>query len=118
MKRIWFAVVFILIAAALCAGEQTYVKQVYNELNSEISRAEQYESPEDLADAIKNIQNYWDDNNDLLFTLADHSVLDDLGTSIRSLDPNDEDVKSVMAEIKALNDVFYENEKITLANIF
>lgn len=118
MKRIWFAVIFMLIASSLCVGEQMYVKKVYNDLNNEISKAEEYNDFDDVLQAIKNIQKYWSDNNDLLFTIADHDVLDDLGTAIRSLDADDEDLKGTLKEIRALNSVFYENQKVTFANIF
>lgn len=118
MKRIWFAVTFILIAISACIGEQMYVKQVYNELNSKISEAEQCETYEDLEGAVNSIQSYWDKNNDLLFTIADHGVLDDLGAEIRALDAYDEDIEGTLSELKAVNKVFYENQKVTMANIF
>lgn len=118
MKRVWFAAVFIAISISLCIGEQMYVEQVYNGLNNEISKAEQCESYEDLEAAISGIQTYWKKNNDLLFTIADHGVLDELGTGIRSLDAYDDDIEGTLSELKAVNKVFYENQKITMANIF
>ncbi|MFR5874939.1 MAG: DUF4363 family protein [Eubacterium sp.] len=118
MKRLWFAGIFIVIVISLCVGEQIYIEKIYSDLNNEISKAEQYESQEDLEAAIKNIQNYWDKNNDLLFAIADHGVLDDLSAEIQSLDPNDEDIESVLTDIRALNKVFYENQRISPTNIF
>lgn len=118
MKRIWFATIFLLLCVGLCTGEQLYVRKVYSDINNEISKIEKYEKADDIAEGVNNIKKYWDKNNNLLFTIADHGVLDDLSTAIRSLDAKDEELKKDLTEVKSITKVFYENQKITFANIF
>jgi hypothetical protein len=118
MKRIWFAIAFISIITLLCVGEQKYVAKVYNDLNDEIATSLSASNQKDLSNSINSIQKYWKDNNDILFAIADHGVLDDLSAEINSLDSNNEDVKSDLSEIKSLLKVFYENQRVTISNVF
>lgn len=117
MKRIWFAIFFIVLCAGICVGEQVYVKNVYEHLNDEISKASEYEDFNDLVDSIKDIKEYWNAKNDLLFIISEHAILNDLSTKINSLDPKNKEIKSALAEAKALNYAFYENRKLKLSNI-
>jgi hypothetical protein len=118
MKRIWFAVIFLIICTSLCVGEQVYIKQVYTDLNNKISSAQKYTGTDEMQTAVDNIKKYWDKNNDILFTIADHGVLDDLSAQIRSLNVKDDDIQNNLAQIKALLKVFYENQRVTISNIF
>lgn len=118
MKRIWFATIFLLLCIGLCTGEQLYVRKVYSDINSEISKIEKTESTAARAECVDKIKKYWDKNNNLLFAIADHGVLDDLSTAIRSLDAQDEELNKDLTEVRSITKVFYENQKITFANIF
>lgn len=121
MKRIWFAIVFLMISVLLCYGEQYYVKKVHNNIDSKVEQAiEQLENKDEkqLKNSIKGIKEYWEHYNNVLFSISDHGVLDDLGAQIRTMDTEDEDIAGELAEIKALNEVFYENQRISAANIF
>lgn len=121
MKRIWFAVIFLVIAGILCVSEQYYVKNVYHDLTLKIETAQNYaekENKEQLNNSINEIKKYWDKNNELLCTIADHGVLDDLGTEINSLNADDpEEAKNSLKTSKALTKIFYENQRTSFANI-
>lgn len=117
MKRIWFAVIFLAITMVFCAGEQIYVKKVYNDLNQQISQATEYDSFEDLVQAITNMQLYWQKNNDILFAISYQDNLNELSVAIKTLDPKDEDIKLKLAEVEACNFVFYENQRLSIANV-
>lgn len=121
MKRIWFAIVFLIISIALCTSEQYYVKKVHNNINTKVEQAiEQLENKDkqQLKNSIKGIKEYWERYNNILFSISDHGVLDDLGARIRSIDTDDDEIAGELAEIKALNEVFYENQRISAANVF
>jgi hypothetical protein len=120
MKRVWFAVVFIALCAGLCIYQQSYVKQCCGELASMLQQAQKYEEngeDSELKEQISRIQKYWIKHNDFLFIFSEHETLDDLAYNIRSLDKA-HNMKSALAETRTLVIVFYENERITPANIF
>lgn len=121
MKRIWFAIVFLLISIVLCTGEQYYTKKVHNSIGTKVEQAIDSLNNNDKAGleaSIKNIKACWKNYNSILFSVSDHGVLDDLGAEIRAIDIEDEDIASELSQIKALNEVFYENQRISLANVF
>jgi hypothetical protein len=107
MKRLWIAITFLAIAVGLCTSEQIFIKNVYNTINQYVDSAD-----------VEGLQEYWDKNNNLIFSFSEHSVLDDLSQKIEELNPNDEEIKSALTEVRALNKVYYENQRISLSNIF
>ncbi len=76
---------------------------------------EQKNSPM-LKRSIEDIQQYWKDNNDIIFTMTNHGVLDELSREIRALNPDR--VENSLFKIRATLNVFYENQRITFSNIF
>ena len=121
MKRIWFAVVFLLIAAAVCTYEQIYVKNICAELTAQIEEAKalaESGNEKELESKINSIKSNWEKNNSRLFAFSEHAALDNLASSIRSLHADSEDIKDALEETRALTIVFYENQKVTLANVF
>ncbi len=118
MKRIWIAVAFLCISIGLCTVEQMYVQKVYNDLNSIIAQAEEYENYKELSSSVNEIKRYWDKHNDLLFALTDSDTVNELGQAITKLDAENEDFNESLAELKTVNRFFYRNQRITFANIF
>ena len=121
MKRLWFAVAFLILAAVLCVSEQYYIKDFYQEIDKKITAAEMAAvegDKEKLDKDIGKLKKYWKKNNNLIFILAEHDVPNELGECIRAINPEEEDILSSLAEIRALNEVFFENQKITFANVF
>ena len=118
MKRLWFAGIFLLICAALCVIEQVYIKNFCLDTDAMIEDA--IVLSENGGDGLKEktdeIKNYWDKNNNLLFMLTNHGELADLSADIRALDENDE--RDDLREIRARLKIFYENQRISPANIF
>ena len=120
MKRVWFAIVFILLSAGLCIFQQGYVKQSCSELVLMIEQAQEYEKAKDkenLTKKIDEIQKYWKRKNDLLFIFSEHEDIDALALNIRSL-KEAHNMKSALSETKTLVIIYYENERVTLANVF
>ena len=121
MKRIWFAVIFLSLAAALCITEQNFIKTFHEEMDKKITAAEAAAEGGDkkkLDAEITEIKYFWKEHNDLLFTLSNHALPDELGARIRALRPENANAVEELEGIKAMNDVFYEDQRITFANIF
>ncbi len=118
MKRIWFAVIFLVLSISLCIGEQVYVKNVYEELDNKISIAQSHTNDSQLNNSIQDIKDYWTKYNDILFALSYQSNLDDLSVAVKTLDPDDDDINIKLLEVKAYSVVFYENQRLSPENIF
>ncbi len=119
MKRLWFAVIFLCIALALSVFEQYKVHTFYNTMSEKLVIANSYDKEDNeemLKASIDDIQQYWLENNDILFTLTNHGVLDELSKDIRAINPDN--VDNSLYKVNAMLNVFYENERITLSNIF
>ena len=120
MKRIWFAVVFILIALALCISEQVFVTEVYGHLSTAVDSAQQYAERGDTENAEKEIQiirNDWNRYNNLICALTNHNVPDELGSKIRSLSTTNQEYPSLLSDIDSLLYIYYEEQQISFANI-
>ncbi len=116
MKRIWFAVLFLLICAGICFAEQYYINDFYKGMSERIEVAAQCENKEEQNAATDEIKAYWNRHNDLIFTLTNHIVLNELSSAVRSI--NSHDTEDDLILVKAWLNVFYESQKITLSNIF
>ncbi len=115
MKRLWIAIAIIGIAIFLCVGEQLYVKSFCDEMNIIVSSAQNDPGKEN----IQKIKKYWDKKNDILYSICQHDMLDEMSISINQLISTDdeEEIKSALIDIKAQNYTFYENQRVTFSNI-
>ena len=121
MKRAWFAVIFLIIVGLLCTGEQYFLHRFCHTLNAKIDYAIACCDNEDSRQAqyaIEDVQQYWAKHNDLLFVTSAHGGINELGVQIRALDADNKEVKNELKHTKALNTIYFENEKISFANIF
>ena len=121
MKRLWFAIIFLCIAAGLCAGEQMYVRSLYTEMSEKISAAEaalDNNKQKEYVKQTKEIAKLWNDKNDLLYAVSEHGILDSVAVQIRSMPYGEGDEKKELHSLRAQLFAYYENEKISLANIF
>lgn len=116
MKRIGIAIAIFIISISACVLEQIYIKDFYSGLDERISIAQKDMSN----DSLNDIHEYWNDKNDILFALCQHDMLDDLSVSIHEMHAtkDKEKIKSALTNVKAQNRTFYENQKITISNIF
>lgn len=108
MKRIWIAAILIVISLTLCATEQIKVKNFYQTIYT-------------LADEGKaeELKEYWKEKNDSVYIFSHHDMLDELAQSIEELDEEkSEQTGPELDAIKAIVKVYYENQRITLSNIF
>ncbi len=120
MKRVWFAFGFIILSVLLCVYEQGYVKNTCEEMTSilvEAQIAEETKNDRVRDEKIKELQDYWKRKNDFLFMFSEHGGLDELGGAIRSLE-RAHNMRSEIEETRNKVVVYYENERITFANIF
>ena len=119
MKRVWFAFVFIALCTGLCIYEQCYVKNCCENMISILEQAQECEKKKDSKgrnEKIDELQGYWKKRNDFLFAFSEHGGLDELAENIRSLKMA-HNMKSALAETKALVNIYYENEKISFSNV-
>jgi len=121
MKRIWFAIVFLAIAAAMCVGEQCFIRTFHAEVNSAVTAAETAAERGDdaaLKAALNELKRCWNKSNNLLCMFTNHAVPDELGARIRGIRSDCDDLLLELDNIRAFNDVLYENQRITPANVF
>ena len=119
MKRIWFALVFVVLCASFCVFEQAYVKDCCDNMTAILTQAQKYEKENNKTlrnEKIEELQNYWQKKNDFLFAFSEHGGLDELAENIRSLKMA-HNMKSALAETKALVGIYYENEKLSFSNV-
>lgn len=108
MKRIWIAVVLLILSAGLCTYEQIYIEDFCDKMV--------YMTEHEDTDGIKKL---WKEKNDTIYIFSEHDMVDDLAVSIEQLDgQSGEKKKEALAEIRALTYAYHENQRITLSNIF
>ena len=120
MKRIWFAGIFLTLAVIMCVAEQVYINSLYNNLNTKISAAQAAINDGNFDEYIaktKDIADYWDKKNDILYSVTEHSQLDSLALQMRTLPYGRDEAQSELKKLKALLFAFYEDERISFANI-
>lgn len=116
MKRIRFAVCFLLIAAAACVFEQCYISDFCNNMDKKADKAIEYfeaKNEKGFKKSIKEIEKYWDKKNDLLFSVSGHVLLDELSIKIHALKGKQE----AIYDVKAIVNAIYENCMIKTSNI-
>lgn len=121
MKKLWFAGLFLILTLSLCTAQQLYVNSFYKEMTDCLETAENYYNKGDkdnLSKQTKEIQQLWEDNNELLFTFSNHTALNELGQRIRGMSDYSTNKQELIAEAKSWTKIFYENEKISFSNIF
>lgn len=113
MKRVWIAIILISTSLFFSIWEQNEIKGFYEKVNTYCESTNQKE-------AISNIKNLWKEKNDILYAFSQHDLLEHLAEGIEQLDINDseEKTKSALKEIRAQNNVYYQNHRLTFSNIF
>lgn len=114
MKRIWFAVIFIVICVSACFTEQIYIKNFHNELNAKIVSAEK----EPTKEKIEIIQNYYKKSSKILTAICDTERLDELNQAIKFLSDEDKEIGASLATARTISDSIYESQLISTSNIF
>lgn len=119
MKRIWYAITFLLISISVCIGEQVYIENVNNVLNNDISEIEySINNEQDAQESIKKLNNDYEKIESKLEVLCDNSQTIELKTNFVELENLDNTQKiKALAEARALVNTIYENQKLSLTNI-
>lgn len=126
MKRLWYALVLVIIALGICFTEIIAVRNSYNTFVETIEEArvavekKDYEKAEDLS---RTLVDKWDKNEKKLNYLLEHSVLDDLSVTFAELpdltsEDSESDFLSDIDKIKRQLTVLYTNELPYGDNIF
>lgn len=114
MKRVWFAIAFILICTASCFGEQIYINEFHKELNERIVQAEEEPNKE----SIKAVQEYYKKGSKILNAICDTERLDELNQAIKYLSIDDKEIGSALATARTINDSIFESQLVSASNIF
>ncbi len=120
MKRTWFAIIFLLVAAGMCVGEQVYLKSFERELNEKISAAQTALEQNDTSAYeayASDIKATWVKKNDLLYATCEHAALDSIAVKIRAMPYTAGEEEQELQELRALLYAFFANEKASVANI-
>ena len=126
MKRLWYALVLVIIALGICFTEIIAVRNSYNTFVETIDQArlavenKDYEKAKDLS---RTLEEKWDKNEKKLNYLLEHSVLDDLSVTFAELpdltsEDSESDFLSDIDKIKRQLTVLYTNELPYGDNIF
>lgn len=121
MKRLWFAIIFLVVIAALCSAEQLYIEHFYREMSASISAAEEALTggdEQEFTKAQKEIENIWQQKNDLLYAVGEHHTLDGIAVQIRAMPYGKGEEIKELHSLRAQLFAYYENEKISFSNIF
>ncbi|MGN0459763.1 MAG: DUF4363 family protein [Ruminococcus sp.] len=126
MKRLWYALVLVIIALGICFTEIIAVRNSYNTFVETIDQArlavenKDYERARELS---RTLEEKWDKNEKKLNYLLEHSVLDDLSVTFAELpdltsEDSESDFLSDIDKIKRQLTVLYTNELPYGDNIF
>lgn len=125
MKKLYIAIIFILIALSLCITEQITIKNVYvtssKYIDSAISSLDDDDYDSTL-DNCKKLKDYWDSVYPFLTAMTEHTALDEMTLTVNSLQKLEEsesdDMKNELYSTKNQLKLIYDTQKITFGNIF
>lgn len=126
MKRVITAVVFILIAIALCLTGYAVSLNKLNSINKTLGKAayvSKAEDKEDTINAAKDVKDEWDKSSVLLFTLLIHTDIDEIDTKINMLSffaqkENFEEFEEICNESIIISNNLINSQKASFENIF
>lgn len=122
MKRIWFSVIFILIAIGVCTYEQITVNAYYKDITQTIELAIESENEDEKIKYCKEVSEKWDKFFRKITLVTDHSVVQSADVSVGTLeklaDKRDDSVDDALIETKSELDQIFDASKITFSNIF
>lgn len=122
MKRIWFSVLFIILALSVCTFEQITVKNGYENITKAIDNALECEDETEKAEYCKEITTEWNKYYKKITLVTDHSIIQSADVSINTLknisnydaEGSDDTLIEAKSELKQI----YESSRITFSNIF
>jgi|GEM_PF-6852390 len=126
MKRVTTAVVFILIAIALCLTGYAVCLNKLNSINETLGKAAYVAKIEDekaTIDAAKDVKGEWDKSSVLLFALLLHTDMDEIDTKINMLsffaqNKDFEEFEKVCNESIVISNHLIDSQHASFENIF
>ena len=125
MKKIYIAIVFLIICAGVCIFEQVTINKVYNEATEIINTAIDFNEEKDFESAknqCKKLRDTWSKSYPYLSAMIDHAQLDSASAAIKSTNDISKENKDELSEklivAKIEIQILKENQSITLGNIF
>ena len=125
MKKIYIAVVFLLICTGVCVFEQVTINNVYTKTSEIINTAlelNERKKFEESKEECKKLRTVWQGEYPYLSAMIDHAQLDSANLAIKATKDIRKDDEDELSEklIDAKNEIqiLKENQSITLGNIF
>lgn len=126
MKRIWIAVVFLVLSIISCSYEQITFKQRYEDIITVIDKAVVCEDVNEKKEYCYEIVDSWENYLRKISILVDESNLKDADVYIRKIrtcakDENEclsDDLNETLIETKSELEQIYDSSKIKVSNIF
>ena len=126
MKRVTTAIVFILIAIALCLTGYAVSLNKLNSINQTLGKAayvSKIEDKEGTIDAAKEVEDEWSKSSVILFTLLIHTDMDEIDAKINMLSffaqkENFEEFEKICNESIVISNHLIDSQKASFENIF
>lgn len=125
MKKIYIAVVFLIICTCVCVFEQVTINNVYAKTSEIINTALELNEGKKFKEAkeeCKKLRTVWQSEYPYLSAMIDHAQLDSANLAIKATKDIKKDDEDELSEklIDAKNEIqiLKENQSITLGNIF
>lgn len=125
MKKIYIAVIFLIICTGVCVFEQVTINNVYTKTSEIINTAlelNERKKFEEAKEECKKLRKVWQGKYPYLSAMIDHAQLDSANLAIKATKDIRKDDEDELSEklIDAKNEIqiLKENQSITLGNIF
>lgn len=125
MKKIYIAVIFLIICTGVCVFEQVTINNVYTKTSEIINTAlelNERKKFEESKEECKKLRKVWQSKYPYLSAMIDHAQLDSANLAIKATKDIRKDDEDELSEklIDAKNEIqiLKENQSITLGNIF
>lgn len=125
MKRLWFAIIFLIIAIISCSYEQVVIRLGYKEITSVIDKAVVSAQLNEKIKYCNDASQLWDRYEKKIAPITDHSNFDEADVCINQIkayadkgDIDKENLDEALLEAKSQLERTYNSSKINLSNIF
>ena len=122
MKKIYIAIVLLIICSGVCIIEQVTINKVCSETTSIINTALYLNDFLKAKSQCEKLRKIWSKRYPYLSAMIDHSQLDGAGAAIKATKDiskeNEDELSEKLIEAKDEIQLLKENQSITLGNIF
>lgn len=125
MKRIWFAVIFMIAVFGLCMIQQYTVSSTYHQMDAlfeEMTNDANNQNFSSIEKTSKEMENIWNKRHFILAALNEHSMLSDAAITLKSIDElaksESDSLVETITEARKKVEAIYHSSRITLENVF